>query len=124
MRHHLISIAPLSIDPLIEVRTLGVLRLIGLTCLGYVLLVIIRRWSWLVSWRPLVFLGQHSLYVYAYHTLLCYGLLAWITPRLDDIGRPFQVIALFCSLGSLWIPAVLHHQWLNRKLFLIRILKK
>lgn len=120
IRHHMISIEPVAIDRFLYTRTLGILRLVGLACLGYTLLVIAPRLPRLFAFPPLVFLGQHSLYVYAFHTMLCYGLMAAAAGRLSRASVAVNVVALLLALGSLWLPAGLHVLWRTRAPQLVR----
>lgn len=58
--------------------------------------------------RPfLVFLGQHSLQVYAFHVLVAYAIVAidWIGGPLDEIVKSAIIIA---AVGSLLVPAAWH----------------
>lgn len=63
----------------------------------------------LFSWRPLVFLGQHSLTVYSWHVVLVYGFYALVDPR--ALPRALhEVIPLLAGL-SLFVPA-----WIEARL--------
>ncbi|WP_439815269.1 OpgC family protein [Zavarzinia sp. CC-PAN008] len=59
---------------------------------------------WLFTRKPLVFLGQHSLQVYAWHVLVAYGVVA-----IDAYFKPFsevqKAVIAVVALASLWIPA-------------------
>lgn len=58
--------------------------------------------------RPFfVFLGQHSLQVYAFHVLVAYGVVAidWAGGPFDEVTKSLIILA---SVGSLTIPALWH----------------
>lgn len=63
--------------------------------------------------RPLVFLGQHSLQVYAYHLVLVYALMA-----LDGYAGPFdedtKTLITLAGIASLGLPAWAHASWQER----------
>lgn len=72
------------------------------------------RWlNGLFRMRFLVFLGQHSLQVYAWHVLLAFGLMA-----LDGLVGPFgwltKTVLAAAAVASLAVPAWLHARWQNR----------
>lgn len=65
----------------------------------------------LLTWRPLVLLGQHSLPVYAWHVLLCYLLAIFAATGLN--AAPWfirEVVAVLTAL-TLFVPAIFHAQF-------------
>ncbi len=60
------------------------------------------------NWKPFVFLGQHSLQVYAFHVLVIYVALALLPDpgRLDIVGRNLLFLV---AIASLYIPAFWNH---------------
>jgi len=66
-----------------------------------------RGLNGLFTFRPLVFLGQHSLQVYAYHVGLVYLLMVvdWAYGPFDGFTKTGIALAAIASLG---IPATLH----------------
>lgn len=61
------------------------------------------------TWRPLVFLGQHSLIVYTWHVAVVYAFYAAVDPgALPQAAH--ELIPLAGAL-SLFIPALLHARW-------------
>ena len=88
---------------------LSPLRLLDFFLLSYLLVGLGRiKPHWLRnSW--LAFLGQHSLYVFAFHAVVLY--LVW--PVIGDLNREVESV-LF--VASLTIPAWLHLQWQKQRL--------
>ncbi len=63
------------------------------------------------NFRPLTFLGRHSLQVYAFHVLAIYALISSVDPKwFSDVAR--EILVIFIGL-SLFIPAATH-EWLQR----------
>ncbi len=83
---------------------LSPLRLIDFFCLAYLAFGLAQiRPQWLRNpW--LIFLGQHSLYVFAYHGVVLY--LVW-----PYIGRFNTTLESLVFVASLSIPALLHRAW-------------
>lgn len=60
------------------------------------------------TWPPLVFLGQHSLQVFAWHAILVYVFAAYVAPPLRGLPLLFHELAIGLAAASLWIPAAIH----------------
>jgi len=99
----------------------GPLRLVNFVTHVYLIACLLRKFPTWMRWRPLVFLGKHSLQVFSYHLLL----LLVIAPYLNQFkpGPAVQVlVAVACTL-SLFIPAYLHQRYQERQkqLALLRV---
>ncbi len=81
---------------------LGWLRFLNVVTWAYLIAVLIKhRPTWLV-FRPLSYIGRHSLQVFAWHTVLIYLMapMLW-SQRLTTHYEPLVLICLM----SIWIPA-------------------
>lgn len=97
-------------------QNLGLLRLFNFMLWGIVMLCVGRFFAlhkWMI-FRPLAFLGRHSLQVYSYHVLLLFMLYLtidfWNSPQ-----SGLQGVAIATLLLSLWLPAGLHACYQNFK---------
>ena len=61
----------------------------------------------IVTWRPLVFLGSHSLPVYGWHVLLCYGLAVFAADTLNQAAWYWREGAVILATLTLFVPALL-----------------
>lgn len=75
---------------------------------------IARGLSRLVHWRPLVFLGQHSLQVYAWHVLMVYVMVWLFAPVARYWPGWLQDGVVLAGVASLWVPAALHDRLQRR----------
>lgn len=64
------------------------------------------------GWRPFVFLGQHSLQVFAWHVVPIY-LIACFLPW-QEFGQWMRDTVVLACMASLVVPAWLHSLWLGR----------
>ncbi|OQY28478.1 MAG: hypothetical protein B6244_06925 [Candidatus Cloacimonetes bacterium 4572_55] len=62
----------------------------------------------------LIFLGQHSLYVYSYHVVLIYYV-NLIQPKIEESGEISELIVSLLLTASLTIPALLHKSYVDRQ---------
>ena len=60
------------------------------------------------TWRPLVFLGQHSLHVFSWHILAVYAV--GVLLHVAQFGSLARTGLLLLGVASLYIPAMFH-QW-------------
>lgn len=114
MRFDLPGFPYVQLELLTDRSSLGWLRLLNFLLLAYALMR-------LVSWRPqlfqlrwFVFLGQHSLQVFAAHVLLVY----LVTPlqwRVLELGVWGALLALAFVVISLSVPAKAHALYLAKK---------
>ena len=65
------------------------------------------------TWRPLVFLGQHSLPVYTYHVLAAYLFLTFVDFR--TMPQMWKEAVPFLGALSLFVPAWLHAHYLRSR---------
>lgn len=71
-----------------------------------------------VTWRPLVFLGSHSLPVYGWHVLLCYGLGVFAADLLNQAPWYWREGSVILAASTLFVPAFLagRKPWRTRPL--------
>ncbi|MBK5922748.1 hypothetical protein CCR90_02935 [Rhodovulum sulfidophilum] len=70
-----------------------------------------RGLRWLASFRPLVFLGQHSLQVFSFHVFLVY---AAMFADISEAPRLLREIVVLASPVCLLLPAYLHARYRDR----------
>lgn len=64
-----------------------------------------------MSWRPLVFLGQHSLQVYTFHIFAFYAIMVGCGDWLDTASELHRSVILILGVASLFIPAWAHKSY-------------
>ncbi len=69
-----------------------------------------------VAFRPLVFLGQHSLHVFSTHILITYVLAALF--QSGPPSEPLGILIIIASLGTLYCVACLHSAYLSHKKYM------
>ncbi len=91
----------------------------NLLILSYVFSVWMRKWSYLFTLRFPVFLGQHALPVFSFHTIAIYFLLP-ITYEYTNAHWYWDLAACVFFVALLWFPAKLdamyHQRNKNKKL--------
>jgi hypothetical protein len=95
-------------------RDYGAAYLINFLALAYLVYCLATHVPRLFQWRPLAFLGQHSIQVFSFHIVAVYFLraeLARIAPS-GGLARDAVGIAL---VAALFIPAWCHAQWQRRR---------
>lgn len=88
------------------------LRLLNTALLYYLVYVIAVRFPRSLAWRPLVFLGQHSMVVFAAHILVAYTLLAF--PQLFAQSPLHRAVGTIVMIGSLFAVAAYHQSLRDR----------
>jgi len=95
-------------------RDYGAAYLINFLAFAYLVYCLATHVPRLFQWRPLAFLGQHSIQVFSFHIVAVYFLraeLARIAPS-GGLARDAFGIAL---VAALFIPAWCHAQWQRRR---------
>lgn len=72
-----------------------------------------RFLHWLFNWKPLVFLGNHSLQVFAFHIVLQYILAAVLSDR--AVGEFYGSLLIVASVMLLFVPAYIHAGYQRRQ---------
>ncbi len=114
-----LPIPPALMHWLFSWQDVGLIRLCNTLVLAYCAAWCITRWPapWQMPW--LVFLGQHSLQVFVYHSVAIYGFWAWMHSVKQAQWIAGDILVTIIFLLSLSIPAWLHQRWqatqLNRK---------
>ncbi|WP_241212201.1 OpgC domain-containing protein [Vibrio scophthalmi] len=86
---------------------LGWLRALNIALWAYLIAVLIRfRPTWLV-FRPLSYIGRHSLQVFAWHTVMIYLMAPMLMSQRFE-GH-YELLVIICA-ASIWIPA-----WMREK---------
>lgn len=89
----------------------GLMRLSNTLILAYLFTIAIQRKNPLLSWPPLVLLGQHSLQVFIYQAAAIYWFLPWMY-QINEAYYWWQDLLLTIAfVFSLYIPALLHRQY-------------
>ena len=91
-------------------RDYGATFLVNFLAFAYLIYALATRWPRAFSWRPLAFLGQHSIQVFSFHIVAKYA--AWpAAVYLKDDG-PWALNALgLLVVASLFVPAWCHAKW-------------
>lgn len=94
----------------------GLIRLGNTLVLAYLLATVIQRKKSLLSWPPLVLLGQHSLQVFIYQAVAIY----WFLPWMYQINEAYlwwrDLLLTLAFVLSLYVPALVHRYY--RKMML------
>lgn len=91
----------------INKTALGFFRLLNFGCIAYVLALIGKASPKLLTWRPLAFLGQHSIVVFGVQSVVGIVMLEfwWL------FATPLRNwITTLCAIGALWISAAAHQK--------------
>lgn len=98
---------------LVDLYIVAWLLIVGRNKSGTIIGHIGRIMHWSANWKPLVFLGQHSLQVFAFHIVVQYALFI----ALDDqsAGEIRGSLIILAGVLSLFIPAYLHAQYIRFK---------
>ena len=83
------------------------LLMAGRSCRMAWIRAISRGLDTISTWRPLVFLGQHSLPVYAWHVLLCYGLAIFAADKVNEAAWYWREGVVVLATLTLFVPAIL-----------------
>ena len=83
------------------------LLMAGRSCRMAWIRAISRGLDTIATWRPLVFLGQHSLPVYAWHVLLCYGLAIFAAEKVNEAAWYWREGVVVLATLTLFVPAIL-----------------
>jgi len=90
---------------MINKTALGLLRLADFGACAYLIAVIGGLFPKLLTWRPLAFLGQHSIAVFGVQSVVAVILLEFTWPFATPL-RNYVTTAL--ALGCLWLSAAIH----------------
>ncbi|WP_286232694.1 OpgC domain-containing protein [Thalassotalea sediminis] len=91
---------------------------INLLVLSYVFMLWMRHFPWLFNLKYPIFLGQHALPVFSFHTIVVYFLLPAFHPNITHYWY-WDLAACALFVATLWIPASLddkYHQYKKSKL--------
>ncbi|MFS1877122.1 OpgC domain-containing protein [Enterovibrio norvegicus] len=81
---------------------LGWLRLLTLSMWVYLIALVISKFPNALTFRPLSYIGRHSLHVFAWQTAMIY----FAAPLLAEIRfEPFYLAVMLGFVTSLWVPA-------------------
>jgi hypothetical protein len=87
---------------------------LNLLILSYVFSVWMRKWPYLFTLKFPVFLGQHALPVFSFHTITIYFLLP-ITYEYTNAHWYWDLAACLFFVALLWLPAKLDQMYRQRK---------
>lgn len=93
-----------------SISSFGPLRLLNTITLAYILFWAACKFPNFFKQKPLIYLGQHSLYVFTYHIILLYTLTLFRTP-ISELNVFLQILIFGACLVSLWMPAYAHSVW-------------
>lgn len=88
----------------------SVLYLLNLLLVVYLVMLLMRAYPWIFTFRYPVFLGQHALPVFAFHTVVIYFLQPWSQAYTTEKWY-WDVLACLMFVGMLAIPAKLDQRW-------------
>lgn len=90
-------------------QDVGLIRYTNTLLLAYLVSKLIQSRFPLFSFKPLVFLGQHSLQVFIYHAVAIYFFLPWMYKQNESYIWWGDLLLTALFIASLYIPAGLHH---------------
>jgi len=109
-RYGLITLPVLStVGYSTSITYLGPLRFFNFALLAYLIFALVTRYGKWFEVRWLAYLGQHSLYVFAFHVLLYYGL-KLVEGDITALPLVPKLLFLVVLLASLTIPAWVHQK--------------
>ena len=98
---------------LVNKNNLAPLRLLDVAILFWLAHLILRRHPKLLAWRPLEFLGRHSIFVFTAHVGIAYVIYTFPAKFAQDAGGRFAGTLLM--LGGLFAAAGIHHSFHQRR---------
>lgn len=109
-RHGLLEFLGLSlVGPVTGISSLGPVRLVNFALVAFLIYRLAGRYQPWFEVRWLAYLGQHSLYVFAYHVVLYYGLRP-VAGNITALGLAPKLLLLALVIASLTIPAWVHQR--------------
>ena len=112
IKHNFVEFIPMILNNQAEA---SVLYLLNLLLLAYLLMLLMRALPGLFTFQYAVFLGQHALPVFAFHTVVIYFLQPWSQAYTAEKWY-WDVLICVLFIGMLAIPATLDQQWRARHL--------
>ena len=113
------------LNPLVDKSDLAPLRLLNFFVIAYIISYLLYKFKNFGKFQPIVFLGQHSLQVFAFHVLVTIVVVPWAETMdfqifEDDFInnkflRLFKIAMILMIVLSLYIPAYLHKKTLKKK---------
>lgn len=101
-----LPLSPRWLDWLTNKNNLAPLRLLNAGLLFYLTYVLVSRFPRWFSWRPLAFLGQHSIFVFAVHILIAYAIQSF--PAVFDGSEAGRWTSTGLMLATLFGAAIVH----------------
>jgi hypothetical protein len=96
---------------LLNKPALGAIRLVDFLAFAYLVGTFGARFPKLLTWRPLAFLGQHSIAVFAVQSVVAIFVCQFTNLFATTIGNYLMTAA---CIGLLWVPAAVH-QWIQTR---------
>jgi hypothetical protein len=112
-RHGLFDLSIPEWQRLITKVKVGPLRLVNFATHVYLIAYLLHKFPSWMRWRPLVFLGEHSLQVFSWHLLLLLIIVPYLS--LYNPAPAVELLVAFACLLSLFLPAYLHQRHLEQK---------
>jgi hypothetical protein len=107
-----LPLRPSWLDWLTNKNNLAPLRLLDTALIFYLVYAMVTRVPRWFSWRPLAFLGRHSIFVFAGHIFVAYSIQSY--PHYFDGSVWGRAISTAIMIGALFIAAAIHEGWQNR----------
>jgi hypothetical protein len=98
---------------MINKTALGLLRLADFGACAYLIAVVGGLYPRLLTWRPLAFLGQHSIAVFGVQSVVAVVLLEFTWPFATPLRN---YLTTFAALGCLWLSAAAHQAIRSRQM--------
>ena len=92
----------------------SILYVINFYAFVYLVWCVARRFPGLITIRPFVFLGKHSIQVFSFHILVVYLTLPLMRPA-RQVSPWMGLFLGVLIVGSLFIPAMIHHWYRERE---------
>jgi hypothetical protein len=88
------------------------LRLFDALLIYYLVYALVSRFPKLLAWRPMAFLGRHSIFVFALHIVVAYAILSFpdvfgVTSAKRWFGTALMIASLFAAAGI--------HEWFGNR---------
>ncbi|HEU5079437.1 MAG TPA: OpgC domain-containing protein [Opitutaceae bacterium] len=103
---------PALLDWLTNKNNMAPLRLFNTALLFYLVYALVSRAPQWFSWRPLAFLGRHSIFVFAGHILVAYSIQSY--PAFFDGSVFGRACSTAIMIVALFVAAAIHESWQKR----------
>lgn len=92
-------------------KDVGLVRFVNTLALAMVISYFVRQRVRVLTFKPFVYLGQHSLQVFTFHAIAIYYFWPWMLDANQSYSFLVDISLTLLFVGSLFAPAFIHQNW-------------